>query len=114
MRYSKWITTGVLTAGAVTGLLLPTIHPWAVEPAQYAVYTTVQPRCAASEAGDLTTFVIHAPDGASRTFRAVCGHDGNFYYWDRLPNPADVKPVCGPGSNAETVYCPNVSDWREW
>lgn len=110
MRYSRWITTGVLTAGAVTGLMLPTIRPWQVEPAQYAVYTAAQPRCSAAEAGDLTTF---AGKGV-RPFRAVCGRSDGQYFWDALPNPADVKPVCGPGSNAETVYCPNVSDWRSW
>lgn len=110
MRYRSWITTGVLTAGAVTGLMLPTIHPWTVEPGQYAVYTASQPRCSASEAGDLTTF----KGKHVGPFRAVCGRLSDGYFWQALPNPADVKPVCGPGSNAETVYCPNVTDWRRW
>lgn len=111
MRYRPWITTGVLTAGAVTGLLLPTIHPWTVEPAQYAVYTVSQPRCGAAEAGDLATFILPKREGS---FRAVCDRVSGGYFWQAMPNPADVKPVCGPGSNAETVYCPNVSDWRMW
>ena len=111
MRYSKWIVTGTLTAGAVTGLLLPTIHPLTVQPAQYAVYTVSQPRCSAAEAGDMTTFILPKHEGS---FRAVCGQVTDGYVWQALPDPADVKPVCGPGSTAETVYCPNVSDWREW
>ena len=111
MRYSPWITTGVLAAGAVTGLLLPTIHPWQVQPAQYSVYTVQQPRCSAAEAGDLTTF----RGKGIKPFRAVCGRDGSQFYWDALPGPATpVQPVCGPGSNAETVNCPNVTDWRSW
>ena len=110
MRYSRWITTGVLTAGAVTGLLLPTIKPWQAEPAQYAVYTAAQPRCSASEAGYLTTFT----GKGIKPFRAVCDRLSDGYFWQALPNPAEVKPVCGPGSNAETVYCPDATDWRSW
>lgn len=111
MRYRPWITTGVLAAGAVTGLMLPTIHPLSVQPAQYAVYTASQPSCSASEAGDLATFTLPKHEGS---FRAVCGRVSDGYVWQALPDPADVKPVCGPGSNAETVYCPNVTDWRMW
>lgn len=104
----RYLAVAILALGFTLGVLWPFGK---AQPAQYAVYTVSQPRCSASEAGDLTTF---AGKGVT-PFRAVCGLDGGQWYWDALPNPATpVQPVCGPGSNAETVYCPNVTDWRFW
>lgn len=109
MRYSRLITIGVLTAGAVVGLSLPTLTATG-QPAQYAVYTVSQPRCSAAEAGDLTTF----RGKGIKPFRAFCGRDGGQFYWNRLSSLADPKPVCGPGSTSWSDYCPRVTDWRNW